>query len=1076
MTTAKKIAIALLTLAALLTPASSAAASPAPAWGDVSLTSYATNFTANDATASGYPMYALIARNTGGGPTTGPITITDTLPPGLFPGSNPAKDNISSKSTAGTESPCAVAGQTLTCSYSGTVYPGGWIRLNLAVSTGSFADGETVTDTATISGGGAPPATVSTQTTISPAIPAFDFLPGANGFGASATDPDGSASSQAGSHPQQITLHFNFPTAPIAGSTHSVPGIAGTLRELKLDLPAGLVVNPAATPVRCTEAQLENGPCPDASQVGIVDVPEVGAGSISPNPVGLFNVVPPPGVAAEFGFQTANTTFHVAGGVRPGGEPGGYTLTSSTPNALAILPIADAAVELWGSPSDPSHNTSRGQCAQAEGPTACPVTPTAAPFLSMPTSCTGQVTAVVHADQWEDLGDFHDRSATFADVNGNPTAVTGCNRLGFAPTLQARPTTSQGDSPSGLSADLHIPQTNSLESLATAHLRKAVVTLPAGLTLNPSSANGLEACSSAQIGIDPGSGAANANQPACPDAAKIGAVEVDSPLVPDPLVGSVYVAKPFDNPFDSLLAIYVTVEDPATGTLIKLAGHVEPNPDTGQLVTTFDNNPQLPFTDFKLSFFAGPGGVLRTPAVCGTYSTTSQMTPWSAPESGPPTTPSDTYQISGSCSASVSSEPNKPEFEAGTVSPIAGKYTPFVIRLRREDGSQQFSQVTLTPPPGFTGRLAGIPYCSDAALAAAASKSGNEEKASPSCSDASKVGAVHVAAGAGPAPYWTQGTAYLAGPYKGAPLSMAIVTPATAGPYDLGTVVTRVALHVNPVSAQITADADPIPSILEGIPLDVRQVNVSLDRNQFTRTGTSCEPMSVSGTLLSTLGQSAALTNPFQLGNCANLGFKPKLSLRLIGQVRRGGDPALRAQLTMPEGGANIGKAVVALPHSEFLDQAHIKTICTRVQFNEGGGNGERCPPASVYGHARAITPLLDSPLEGPVYLRSSSHNLPDLVAALNGQIDVVLDGRVDSIHGGIRTTFEAVPDQPVSKFVLTMEGGKKGLLENSTNICKGTHSASASFDSQSGVAADLHPALRPKCPAHRAHRRHRAG
>jgi hypothetical protein len=466
--------------------------------------------------------------------------------------------------------------------------------------------------------------------------------------------------------------------------------------------------------------------------------------------------------------------------------------------------------------------------------------------------------------------------------------------------------------------------------------------------------------------------------------------------------------------------------------------------------------------------------VLRTPSVCGKYSTTSSMTPWSAPQSGPPATPHDDYAISANCSQSEASEPNSPEFSAGTVAPIAGKYTPFLIHLRREDGSQGFASVTLTPPPGLLGKLAGIPYCPDAALAAAEAKPGNAEKASPSCPPASRIGTVHVAAGAGPAPYWTQGQAYLTGPYKGAPLGMAIVVPATAGPYDLGTVVSRVALHVDPESAQITATSDPIPHILAGIVLDVRQIEVSIDRDQFTRTGSSCDPMAIKGDLISLLGQSASLSVPYQLANCANLRFKPSLSFRLIGQSNRGGHPALRATLKMPEGSAGIAKASVALPHSEFLDQGHIGTVCTRVQYAAGSGGGTQCPPASVYGHATAWSPLLDQPLSGPVFLRSSSHELPDLAVSLDGQIHVDLDGRVDSIKGGIRNTFEAVPDAPVSKFVLTLQGAKKGLLQNSTNICKGTHEATASFDAQNGAVADLSPPLvNSKCKGHARHKRH---
>jgi hypothetical protein len=394
------------------------------------------------------------------------------------------------------------------------------------------------------------------------------------------------------------------------------------------------------------------------------------------------------------------------------------------------------------------------------------------------------------------------------------------------------------------------------------------------------------------------------------------------------------------------------------------------------------------------------------------------------------------------------------------VAPLAGAFTPFVLHLKREDGSQRFAAVDTELPPGLAAKLAGVPYCPNAALAAAAGKNGADEIASPSCPSASQVGSVDVGAGAGSQPLHVSGKAYLAGPYKGAPLSLAIVTPAVAGPYDLGTVVVRTALNVNPETAQVTAKSDPIPAILQGIPLDIRSVALRMDRPDFTLNPTSCEPMSVAGTALSTLGQAAPLSNRFQVGGCGDLGFKPKLSLHLFGRTRRGGDPKLKAVLTMPGSKqTNIARTTVALPHSEFLDQNHIKTVCTRVQYA-----AKACPEGSIYGFARAFSPLLDQPLQGPVYLRSSSHQLPDLVASLDGQIHIDLDGRIDSVNGGIRTTFEAVPDAPVSKFILTMQGGKKGLLQNSTNICVGQHLVTAKFAAHNGMLKTNHPALKPSC------------
>ena len=993
------------------------------------------------------PQYTLVLTNVGGASTSGPITFSNTLPAGLTPvlaGGDFGEDG------ANGSFPCEIDQQTVTCTTAEIVKPGRWISIAILLDVGNLPDPTVLTDSVVVSGGGtAAPVETTTTTTVTSAVPSFEPVPGAAGLSAAVNGVDGTASTQAGSHPYQLTVDLGFPA--IKRGTNNIVSIQGGLRDATAALPRGFVVNPNATPVRCTEAQLEaNNGCPSDSQVGAVVV-STAAGGIFPHPSPLFNMVPPPGVAAQFGFDALQVGIyvHLDGGIRAGD----YALTAIASDVLSrgVNPLLSFQTQLWGDPSDASHDGG--------------VEPQTTPLLSMPTSCSDSLTMEASIASWEQPGIFHQRSALFTDAEGNPTGVDGCDNpeLKFAPTLKARPTTNVADSPTGLDVDLHIPQTNDLSELATPHLRKAEVTLPPGLVINPSSANGLAGCSSAQIGISAQTGIADGAPAHCPQASRIGTAEVETALVDHPLPGDVYIATSHDNPFNALFALYIAVEDPKSGVIAKLAGHVLPDPQAGRITAVFDNNPQLPFEDFKLRFFGGPAAPLRTPPTCANYSTTSQMTPWSAPESGPPASPSDTYAITqapagGSCAATL---PNTPSFDAGSVSLIAGHYSPFVLNLRRNDGTQEFSSITMTPPPGLLGKLAGTPYCSEAALAAAAAKTGNQEKANSSCPSASQVGTVDIGAGAGAAPYYTQGKAYLAGPYKGAPLSLAIITPATAGPYDLGTVVVKSALKVDPETARITAVSDPIPQILQGVPLDVRSIALKLDKPNFTLNPTSCNPFAISGQLLSTQGQAAALQNPFQVAECGFLGFKPKLSLKLKGGTRRSDHPALKATLTMPPGGANIAKASVALPHSEFLDQAHIRTVCTRVQFAASA-----CPPASVYGKATAFTPLLDAPLQGPVYLRSSNNPLPDLVADLNGQIPVVLVGRIDSVKGGIRSSFEAVPDAPVSKFILEMKGGRKGLLVNSRNLCKSVNRATVLFDAQNGKIADSRPELKNDCKA----------
>jgi len=908
---------------------------------------------------------------------------------------------------------------------------------------------------------------------------------GLTAFDGQALDANGDPATQAGSHPFSAGTEF-FLTSTL--SAQGVEYATEELRDAAVQIPPGLVGNPQALAAHCTEAQLVDETCPPESQVGTVIVWSNGPATTPGSPLPLYRSVfaldPPRGTPAAFGFNVLDSITHVFASVRTGED---YGVTVTAKNAPQTLPIAGVTFSFWGVPADPAHDAERA-CANNQDlgcVSSDAVHPK--PFLTLPTSCVGpgpnnSVLTTLDASGWaggEGAAEFlsHDNTMPFP----NPIGTEGCNALGpgFQPTLQARPTTNVADAPSGLDVDLHIPQHENCDpgppvscETATAQLKDTTVTLPEGLVVNPSGANGLGACSSSQFGYtltDPDGTIHTTPDPAsCPDQAKLGTVEVDTPLLDHPLQGAVYIAQPFENPFGSLLALYITLDDPQTGIVVKLAGKVSPDPQTGQLTATFQNNPQQPFEDFKLHFFGGAGGSLRTPAVCGTYQTKSSLTPWSAPDSGPAAEPSDAWAIQqapggGNCPASQAARPNSPGLDAGSISPIAATYTPTVVTLRRADGSQEFSSVDLTLPPGMTGKLAGVSQCPDASLASAASKPGDEEKASPSCPASSRIGVVDVAAGAGPAPYNTQGIAYLTGPYKGAPLGMAIITPAVAGPFDLGTVVVRIALHVDPVTGQITAISDPLPHVLQGIPLDLRSARVRLDRPNFTRNGTSCDPSSFSGQLTSTLGQIAPLSERFQLAECTGLPFKPKLGIRLIGGTRRGSHPALKATLTMSEG-ANIARASVALPHSEFLDQGHIGTVCTRVQFA-----AEQCPAASIYGRATATSPLVDYPLTGPAFLRSSSNKLPDLVIALHGPpsqpIEVDAAARIDSIKGGIRSTFEGVPDLPVSSFVLEMEGGHKGLLQNSTNICRGAHKATAEFDGQNGKAADLAPALKDsKC------------
>ncbi len=507
-----------------------------------------------------------------------------------------------------------------------------------------------------------------------------------------------------------------------------------------------------------------------------------------------------------------------------------------------------------------------------------------------------------------------------------------------------------------------------------------------------------------------------------------------------------------------------------------------PDPVTGRLTTVAEDMPQLPFSHFRLHFREGARSPLATPPACGTYAAEATLYPYSG---GPPLRTSSAFQIisgpdAGPC-PSGGLPPFKPGLIAGSINNAAGRFSPFNVRLFRTDSEQEITHFSIKLPPGITAKLAGVPYCSDAAIAAAKARTGphggQEELNSPSCPKASEIGHTLVGGGVGSALAYAPGKIYLAGPYNGSNLSIVAITAGVVGPFDIGTVVVREALKIDPETAEAFIDAtgsDPIPHIVKGIPVHLRDIRAYVDKPNFVLNPTDCTRTSTASTVLGSgldFGSEAddrpiTVSTPYQAADCAALPFKPKLGLKLIGGTRRGSHPAFKATLKMNGiGEAGIARAEVTLPKSEFIENAHFNTICTRVQFKAGAGNGAQCPAGSIYGKAKAVTPILGEPLTGPVFLRSSEHQLPDLVVALhNNQIDFDLIGHVDSVKGRLRNTFEAGPDAPVSSFVLEMQGGKKGLFVNSTNLCKGAHKAESNFTGQNGKVFNTKPELKVKC------------
>jgi hypothetical protein len=576
------------------------------------------------------------------------------------------------------------------------------------------------------------------------------------------------------------------------------------------------------------------------------------------------------------------------------------------------------------------------------------------------------------------------------------------------------------------------------------------------MTANPSAAVGQGVCTKAQFD------SVSMASPGCPEDSKLGTATITSPLLEGPLTGSLYLAEPYKNPFNSLLATYLVIRNERFGILVTQAGKITPNPVTGQLTTTFKDIPELPFSDLEVSFREGPRAPLATPPTCGTHTVNTLLTP----SSGNPSLASPSaFALNAGPDGKPcpTSTPFAPGFLAGTQNSQAGSFSPFYMRFTRNDGEGQITQLDATLPPGLVGKIASVGHCSEAEIAATKTKAGKAEIASPTCSASSRIGRVLAGAGVGPVLTQVDGSLYLAGPYKGHPLSVVSVVPAVAGPFDLGTVVVRSALDLDPSTAQVRvigADSDPIPTILQGIPLQVRDLRLYLDRPNFTLNATSCNPAEIR-TALSAGPLTANLAQRYQAQGCGALGFKPKLTLALKGATKRGKFPSVRSILTPRAGDANIGKAVVFLPPSQQIENAHINNPCTRVQFNANA-----CPAKSILGTAKAYSPLLDAPLEGNVYFRSNGgeRELPDIVADLKGQFRIILVGFIDTKGKRIRTTFANVPDAPVSKFELNLFGGKRGLLVNNRNICKGKQRAKLALTGQNGRPHVTEPVVKTSC------------
>jgi hypothetical protein len=1010
-----------------------------------------------------------------------PVILRDRLPAGLTAQSvslglpeQPAQELLG-------EAFCSVLPREVTCTLPGFISeflplygrPYAGIEAYIKVKVSEAAKSGEVSE-ASISGGGAPEASLVKPLVVDPATTPF----GVEQYELRPENADGSPDTQAGSHPFQLTT--------VLGLNQTANGLTppAAVKDLRFKLPPGLVGNPMPFP-QCPIAKFTGtgsfggNACPDNTVVGSASVTIAllglgGAEDLLSVATPLFVLVPSVGEPARFGFDVASVPVYLDTSVRAGSD---YGVTVTVPNISEVPGFISSRVTFWGVPGDPRHDSVRGWNCIGQGvfEHAPPCTPfgqaTPPPLLTLPTSCTGAPVTTLEADSWQQEEAFTSPFPyTFLDSLGRRVGMDGCNQLPFTPSISVAPDGQAGSTPTGLTVGVHVPQEEALNptGLAPAQVKDTTVTLPEGVALNPAAADGLLSCSLGQIALE-SSGASE-----CPETSKVGTVEVKTPLLPNPLTGAAYLAAQDQNPFDSLVALYVFVEDPISGSRVKLAGEVKPDPVTGQLVSTFLNTPQLPFEDFRLHFFGGDRAPLGTPSLCGSYTTMASISPWSG---NPPAEASSTFDIVSGPNGSACSDPLpfSPELTAGSVNIQTGAFSPFTMTMSRQDGQQDLKAVQLRMPPGLLGTLSSVKLCDEAHANAG------------TCGPESLIGETIVSVGLGGDPFSVRGgRVYITGPYEGAPFGLSIVNPAKAGPFDLGQVIVRAKIEVDPATAALTVTTDStgpfaIPQMLDGIPLQIKHVNVTINRPDFTFNPTNCAPMAITGSLMSSQGSTGALSVPFQVTNCATLAFKPVFKVSTNGKTSRANGASLDVKLSYPKAAwgsqANIRYVKVDLPKQLPSRLETLKRACVDSVFRQDPAG---CPPASRVGTATATTPIIPVPLSGPAYFVShGGTGFPELIVALSGYgVTVYLHGETFISKQGITSsTFHYVPDVPIGSFELHLPQGPYSALAANGNLCTSTLRMPTTFTAQNGMSIRQSTPITPTgCPKHKPkrHNKHR--
>jgi hypothetical protein len=1025
---------------ALGAPAS--ALTPSPGW-EVTQAAYPTNLL-----PGGEGELELDIYNTGSLASNGAFTVRDALPHGVT-----LTHAEFIRVYAGEEVACS-GGTVVVCTISSVVNQGEMVKLMLKVGVEASSSGAAI-NAVTVAGGGATgPASSSLQI-------AFGAPPAHLGFAsvdAWFTNADGTTATQAGSHPYEFTTDFNLNAEPPRGGELGPAG-GEEARNVEFQVPPGVIGDPNAV-AQCPRQQLDISffgveTCPAASQVG---VERFNIGGVLYT-VPLYNMVPPPGSPAQFAFSVAGFNVFLDASVRTGGD---YGITTHV-NNIPQLGLVSNSVTLWGVPSDPSHDFQRGECLEhnieeripfGEPLQLCPSGAALTPFLTLPTSCGSAPLFAISGSAWQNAGVLPEASTLMHETAGAPTGITGCDRLGFAPSISVAPDTGRGDTPAGLTTDVKIPQegltastyrlTGSAESLAPADLQNATVTLPEGLVLNPGQAAGLAACQTAESGIGT-EGPSN-----CPSASKVGIVQVTTPLLPDKLEGNVYLLQ--SQPPNIKLLIAASGD----GVYLKVPGDVTLDEATGRLTARFPDAPPLPFSDFKLSFSGGAQAALVTPALCGTYTTAADFQPWSSPFAADAFTSSGFAIESGpGGSACAAPLPFTPTMSAGATTDQAGGYTDFTMLLSREDGQQRISRLQFKTPKGLLGMISRVTLCEE------------PQAARGECPANAQIGHTVVGAGPGPYPLFVPETGrppapiYITGPYQGAPYGLTIVVPIIAGPFNLGNVVVRAKIDVDPRTSQLTITTDPLPVVLDGVPADLRAIDAVIDRPGFMFNPTNCEPQAFSGTAFSNQGATAVLSSHFQMGSCRALTFKPNFKVSTSAHASRANGASLDAKILYPTGElganqassqANVARVKVELPKQLPSRLTTLQKACTAAVFNANPAN---CPAGSLVGHAIAITPVLPSPVSGPVYFVShGGEAFPSLIIVLQGDgITVDLEGSTFISKQGITSsTFKTVPDVPITSFELTFPQGPYSALAANGNLCRANLKMPTEFVGQNGA------------------------